>query len=270
MSKQTSPVVKTMKVTPIIAEKWMGKNSDNRHLRPERVLQYSQAMTAGDWTFGVDAIAFNGRGKLVNGQHRLAAIIMSGTSQEMLVMEGLPTSAKLHMDIGLKRQLSDYLQMEMGEKSTSTLAAILGFVSRWSSESDGVEGGRGHPRVDEMLTLFNADKEGYREATLIAGRTSNTPYLVPRIRGGLYYIFARSDAESADEFFSQLNSGANLLEGSPVLILRNTLTAQQGKQARLKSNWRVAVTIKAWNAFQGGDSIQRLSFHGGETMPVPR
>ncbi len=134
MTTKKGPRTRIVTVTPAMAEKWLGKNKNNRHLRREKITQYSGAMKNGEWTIGTDAIGFNGSGGLMNGQHRLTAIVETGVSQQMLIADGLPAGAKLHMDIGLKRSLADYLQMERGEANSKSLAAMLGFVCRWQSE----------------------------------------------------------------------------------------------------------------------------------------
>src|ERR1044072_4687210 len=96
---------------------------------------YAKAMMAGDWHTDVDPIAFagvlGGRGKnapvLLNGQHRLHALIVADTTLELLVVEGLSVSDQADMDAGIKRQLGDQLRL-MGQAYSIDLAAILRLV----------------------------------------------------------------------------------------------------------------------------------------------
>ena len=62
-------------VNPSLARDWLGLNWDrNRYIRDARVLQYRQAMMAGQWRLTHQGIAFDKDGKLIDGQHRLSAL----------------------------------------------------------------------------------------------------------------------------------------------------------------------------------------------------
>lgn len=73
-------------VTPSIAREWLKTNESNRTLRPQRVRQYANDMRAGKWNLTGQGITFGKDGNLLDGQHRLHAIILSDTSVRMLVV----------------------------------------------------------------------------------------------------------------------------------------------------------------------------------------
>ena len=65
-------------ITPKIAEQYLAKNSNNySRLYKATVDQYAYEMLNGEWIFNGEAIKFNKSGKLVDGQHRLSAIVKS-------------------------------------------------------------------------------------------------------------------------------------------------------------------------------------------------
>jgi hypothetical protein len=101
-----------VEVTPEIAEKWLRKNNNNRAIRTSAVNRFAQDMIRGDWTLSHQGIAFDKKGNLLDGQHRLRALIAAfnmGLSQpvKMNVSYDVPPEAIINMDTNLTRTLVD-------------------------------------------------------------------------------------------------------------------------------------------------------------------
>lgn len=94
-------------VTPEMAEQWLKLNTSNRRLRRWWAEALAAAMRRGEWLPTHQGIAFAVSGHLIDGQHRLIAIIKSGIAQQMLVVHGVPDKAFSVLDIGAKRSASD-------------------------------------------------------------------------------------------------------------------------------------------------------------------
>lgn len=78
---------KVCEVTPDLAEKWLKRNhEENRPLAEKAVQSMVNDMISGNWRLTHQAIAFNGDGKLIDGQHRLTAVVQSKTPIQMLVI----------------------------------------------------------------------------------------------------------------------------------------------------------------------------------------
>lgn len=109
-------------VTPQVAERWLHGNAVNRKLRTSKVEQYARDMSAGRWTFSNDALCFTSDNRLLNGQHRLNAIIRSGATIILPVMRNVPAEAMGAMDSGAARSAGDALGFD-GEENKYALAA---------------------------------------------------------------------------------------------------------------------------------------------------
>ncbi len=73
-------------VTPAMAEEWLrANNAYNRPISPATAYRYCNQMLAGRWKRIHQGIAFDSRGSLIDGQHRLLAICMSRKTVKMLV-----------------------------------------------------------------------------------------------------------------------------------------------------------------------------------------
>ena len=99
-------------VTPVKAEEWLLSNPRNRKLRKAVVRKYASMMGQGDWLTTGDSIVFDVEGRLLNGQHRLEAIIHSGARAYLLVVRGMPTENQLVMDRPQVRMPHESLALE--------------------------------------------------------------------------------------------------------------------------------------------------------------
>lgn len=98
-------------ITPAIAQEYLKKNCDNnRRLQETRVKSYAETMKRGAWQTNGEAIVFNENGILVNGQHRLAAIVKSGVAVDMVIIRGVKKDVTL-FDRGQMRNTAQSLLM---------------------------------------------------------------------------------------------------------------------------------------------------------------
>lgn len=98
-------------ISPALAEKWLEKNIVNRSLRDYLVCSYARDMKEGKWLLNGEAIRFNKSGMLVDGQHRLSAIIRAGVTVKILVISEVDDNAAAIYDTGAKRNPADALRM---------------------------------------------------------------------------------------------------------------------------------------------------------------
>lgn len=113
-------------ITPQIAEAYLSKNDDkNRGIRFGSLKEYVRCMEEGSWQLTHQAIAFDCTGKLIDGQHRLRAIVKSGTTQQMYVAryDSSETSMKLSIDRNARRTIADVLHID--KKYIETASAML-------------------------------------------------------------------------------------------------------------------------------------------------
>ncbi len=128
-------------VTPEMAAEWLTRNSSNRPMRRNTVEHYARQMVAGEWQLTHQGICFDAHGSLVDGQHRLTAIVNAGIPVRMLVsaMDTEATAMGLALDIGALRSYSDVLQIPKREIEIARLlfeVAAAGSHYRRTSTSE--------------------------------------------------------------------------------------------------------------------------------------
>lgn len=109
-------------VTPEMATKWLEGNTHNRTVRDSVVQRYAADMKAGRWKQSHQGIAFDEEGTLIDGQHRLYAIIYAETGVLIQVTYGLPIETQRVIDDGLKRSVVDILRVQ--DESMGGMSAL--------------------------------------------------------------------------------------------------------------------------------------------------
>lgn len=104
----SQPTTCIEKITPELAKSYLDTcNIDNRKIRPGMVLKYANYMTTGDWVLSDQCISFDLTGKLINGQHRLLAIVQSGITIKAVVARHMPEDSFKYLDQGAPRSKTD-------------------------------------------------------------------------------------------------------------------------------------------------------------------
>lgn len=119
-----------MVITPAMAQEFLLKNTKNRPIKKERVEKYVAQMRKGLWAVQNDDICFDWDGNLLNGQHRLSAIIKHGKPVEMGVKFGLHPSSFAIIDSGKIRTAGEALAVD-GMSNSNAKSAIVRFYMQY-------------------------------------------------------------------------------------------------------------------------------------------
>lgn len=253
-------------ITPEMAREWVGFNTHNRSLRARSVTAYAADMKNGDWHANGESIKFAADGTLLDGQHRLHAVIESDVTVKMLVVRGLPNQAQDTLDNGLKRTFADVLRLR-GEAATVTLASVARRVAMWE-DGDRTFKSAGAPTVAQLSAVIGT-YPSLRETARLADHVSRSCGLPPSIVGFCAWLFGQvPDAgDDVDFFFARLADFQGLSKGDAIYVLRKTIESSRSAHGQRSAKYLVAITIKAWNAFRAGETISILRFTTGGAHP---
>lgn len=101
-------------VTPHIASRWLETNEENqRKMNNNQVFQYATQMKKGLWMPDTgESIKFSRSRRLIDGQHRLKAIIEADEPRTLMVIRGIADENIVKMDQGKKRNLADIFRIQ--------------------------------------------------------------------------------------------------------------------------------------------------------------
>lgn len=114
-------------ISPDKARDYLATNVCNRACSKASVKRWADTMKAGAWKLSSDAIAFDWNGVLINGQHRLNALIETGATMPFLVAYNFPPESKNALDVGKKRALHEIMTIN-GYPITLNETAICKFI----------------------------------------------------------------------------------------------------------------------------------------------
>lgn len=269
--------IETKTVTPAFARELLRRNVDNnRNLRPTKVSQYARDIAAGDWPITGDTVKVDTDGRLIDGQHRLSAVVLADMPVEMLIAWDVDPAVMPLLDIGAARKFSDVLKMS-GVKHRAATAAIVRRVAMWESGNRMGSGGTVYPQPThaELSERHAKDIPGFDTATDRGEDVRRMRLGACAPVGTCFYLFAELSLEDAHRFFDAYVSGANLNEGDPVLALRNRMV-RVGRDERLSAAEIQALFIRAWNAWREGRTLASVPITTGgrkltsTTFPIPK
>jgi riboflavin synthase alpha subunit len=110
ISKEKNEIFETEVIDATTARQYLETSTHNRRINPERVLAYSKDMAADKWHLHGAAIQFDKDGHLIDGHHRLWAVIKSGNVAIMLVARNIDPAAQKVIDRGQSRAAHQTLQ----------------------------------------------------------------------------------------------------------------------------------------------------------------
>ncbi len=262
----TPATVTVETITPEMADAWLRYNTHNRSIRPTYVDQLAHAMSSGQWELNGQSISFSTNPTvLVDGQHRLCAVVKSGVTIQSVVVRGIDLQAQRTIDVGPGRTFADVLTWA-GESSTTVLASALAALHRYRT-GGWARNTASRPTFDDMLQLL-ADhpviRQSVRKAEALRhgiGRSPSGP------NAATHYVMWEQSHIDADVFFDRLATGADLSATDPIYMLRRILISEATAQKRMTTRHRMALTIKAWNAWITGAEMKLLKFSPGGANP---
>jgi hypothetical protein len=256
------------------------KNVKNRPLNQRTVARYAADMRRGAWATTGDTIKIGRSGLVIDGQHRLAAIVEADASVTIAIAYDVPDESFDSIDIGRARKGSDALSI-IGKHNQTTLAAaarlaffdergMLDIGNKWLSPIAKLT-----PTNRDIVATVDAYPDLAECADDVRGVYRHAGALLAYGLGAfLLFKFRRLSEADADRFFSSLHDGAGLSPGDPLLLLRERLIRNRSEKRKLEPREIYAITVKVWNATRQGRpmspaAIRLRTGENAESLPVP-
>ena len=273
-----------MLITPEKAEMLLKKNLKNRRISWKHVKRLSSVMESGKWeNLNGDSIKISASGVLLDGQHRLLAVVTSGVSIAVLVVTEIQSERAFEtLDRGKPRSINDTL-INDGVKNTVKVGAAARRLLAWELtkdkrkftlnsdiyknliQDDVVQYAREHD--EEIQPILSEIK-----SSLVFSRCGAGSSLLASL-----IICNRVDDVCTMLFIDSLRTGAGLTEHSPIHHLREKLIfarhKSRGNRGKFWETEVMALTIKAWNKYRDSKDIKILRWSQEEPIkekfPIP-
>lgn len=260
-------------ITPVKAVQIMKKNSLNRNINEKRVNRLVKSIKSGQWKLNYQPIIISKDGNLINGQHRVQAVIVSKMPIEALVIHNAPDDIKPTLDIGAARNLGNHLQMAGYKGSVFAMASAIVICLSFQKGSYNKSGAQTTP--EEMLDYLKSNKRILKSADIFT-HTDKSEFrnLLPQsISVAMHYLFCEIDRDKAETFFHGLVQGTELGKTSPILRARTELISmrKESKRSELTRAMALHYLCTAFQAFLDNRRIDSLpKFKEEDKIVLPK
>jgi len=256
MKGREMETVKIVEVNSELAAEWLKTNNFNRRLSPTIIQRYANEMKNDRWNFTGDSIKFNCDGILLDGQHRLEALIRSNTKQKFIVVWGLEKKIFFNLDIGKRRTLTDVLTIKDKKKYTSALAAAIRLCQSYDAGT--IETLNYEHNSAVLYNYFEENPKIEKSLDYVVDIDKDGTILKLSFVAAVHYILQRIAAKEADEFIKSVMTGENLDKTSPIYLLREKLIEMRFKKYMADNKMLFIMFFKAWNYFRAGANPKNI------------
>lgn len=246
-------------ISPAQAKEYLERTIPNRRLNDGTVTRYADDMREGRWNNNGQPLIFNEAGELLDGQHRLRAVIVAGKTLPFMVVRGVPSVAMETLDSGRSRSLTDVLTLK-GYKNVANVSASARLIWNYAagvnltyttSKQTLLKFVEGHPKF-----VLDASPwvEKYKQA------------LFPR--GPVIAVLALATEsaqlnEEARKFAEGIFYGEGLYKGDARFTLRRWMEALRARHEYTGTSVTVptfGAVARAWTAYSQGQALESLRF----------
>ena len=252
-------------VTPEIAAKWLANNSHNRNVNQSRVNRYAQDMVNGKWRQNTgEFIKIAKDGTLLDGQHRLIALIKSKKSIYLDCLGDLENDLFQVLDTGKSRNTSDILKIA-GVKNATTVGALINRFNQFINTNSKSGSGNFNTYMSghEILSFYN-DNKHWIDDNVTKSQTFYAQFQMVWSHGEVvlfYSLLTHIDKRLGHDFMRELCQGTDITNDS-IILLRNRLISEKISNTKKSLNSVTrALVIKTWNACYLGKTIKTLKFN---------
>lgn len=239
-----------------------------RKLRDSWVNRLVGEIKRGKFKLSSDAVVIVD-GKLLNGQHRLQAVVAADTACQFLVLTTDDPDIYKILDSGAKRSVADVIDVEHRLEISGAASWILQY-DRKALTQDSRQGGKKANQVilrSETIEFVDRNrKELQRLANDVALLHKESKLIVESYGIAMAYLANRTAGDdSGSRFVEALYKGTH---NSVIGALRNMLTNERLSKKKWKASFRFGLIIKAYNYWRDGKLTDELRFRVGEAYPT--
>ncbi|MEV6578333.1 hypothetical protein AB0M92_09240 [Streptomyces sp. NPDC051582] len=263
---------KYMQITPEMADLWLThcNPSSNRVMLDTVYERYAKAMSDGVWRTTHQGLAFDENGMLLDGQHRLMGVKISGVTVEMLVIPKCDAETFDVLDSGHRRQAAQLLKIPHRTVVAAAARIIGQMYKMWDPVTlfDGFYDTKA--ATSDILRAVAAWPELTTLAPIAAATYRASGINQPTHLAVLAQAARTEHAGKIEDWANGLISGANMDSKDPRLVLRNRFFRERailGTSGGRRTSYNLIT--KSWNSWAQGKLLGTLKSLDGEgVIPV--
>jgi len=252
-------------ITPEDAAQLLDANGSNRPLNEAHVKRIARQILDGKWRFNGDTIKISSTNDILDGQHRLWAIMEAKIPVETIVVRGIEPDAFATIDTLRKpRSGSDVLALLGVNNQRSAISVGLQWLIRWQKKT--LENYRA-----PQNRIENSDIEAaYRDNPGIAKAAERANKLRSIANPGMltffYFVLSNRNPDLAERMMYTLENPSGIGIDDPFFRLRVYFLNPNSRKDALVT---IALMVKAANAAHKKKDVKVLNWRNQGTFAEP-
>ena len=254
---------KVEKISPKKARLLLKGNIRNRGLKHHHVKFLAAQMTAGNWQENGQAIVVDVNDVLLDGQHRLEAVIQSEVTVLMLVVRGAAPEVMNSIDTGSTRGAGDVFGLN-GVKNANAAASIANILMAWDIEvvhgakaGSVWSGAETKPSNDDLYKYYLKKAKDYQWAVGLSHQKKLAGCNISQAGVALMILSRKHSKAKLEEFAEKIRHGGDYTK-SPTHFLPGWVQKRRDieiKTHRYEQLYAILYCFERWIA---GDKVQGL------------
>lgn len=254
-------------ITPALAKHLLEHhNPRNRMIRASRVRRLADDMAAGRFAINGATIVLDADYNVLDGQHRLTAIVESEVAVPIMVVVGVEPDAQKAMDITLSRRGSDALGLD-GHPDRTIASATTGLVLHWRDGNIlNTRSGLPAHSPARIAAEYPTDPT-IKIAVEIGAKARSRTVALPTPTATAFFAWLAMNAgatrQQVEAYVADLKEMRTSGSGDPRMALLSRLQSARNGRETLRTVTHAAILAFAWNAIQTGAWLQKVQTDSG-------
>ena len=255
-------------VSPDMANKILENNTVNRKAKPSMVAFLAEEMISRRFVYNGESIIISETNKLLDGQHRLLAIVESGISCMLNIEYGVADSAMNTIDTGSARTAGDVLEINGIEHSKNISGAI-----RLILDEMGTKPKRPHLTVkgkkvgtikishSEILDFYNNNTDKIRAFYLYCSHlySSGIKVIPPAHATAYLYLMSKSnDLDLVKSFIREIYTGVQEGQSNAAIKAHKKLVNDKISISSMAKREKINLILYAFAKYRDGILVSQL------------
>jgi hypothetical protein len=256
-------------MSPEWANQLLQNNNHNRKLRPNKVAEIAQDIATGRWMLNPQPIAVSSEGWLLDGQHRLRAIILAKQPVPIMLATDCPPECFKTIDIGIVRSNTDFFKIE-GIKYAANIGPVIRYVEFYRNIPGVIWNHNSYPMSKTQIHELYMDQQDAYDKAIEAGARAygKCKQVNPSILAAMIHL--AKNKTKALEYAEQIGSGIGLNVTSPIYMWRQALingVTRSRTHGMSNSQLQLAGFIKSYNYWREGAEMRVFRLPSIPSMP---
>lgn len=265
-------------ITPELAAEYLKLNDGNRNLSKSHLKFLVEEIKKGNWKPTGDAVQFSDKGRLIDGQHRLNAVVMAKIAVPMMVTTNVPDESQVVVDTGKARSTGDVFTMN-GINNPTIASALIKAYKRYTNSISSYGGDKKYIASNaDVLREYESNAKFWSKVTLKAQSWyKNSGHLLAASQiGGFYVMFLNKAAHGryndsiaegnfknpVTDFMDKLMDGIGLERNTAVYVFHKQLKMAKmnegNKSYKIPAKDLYTMFTITWNMHVEGKTTNRI------------